>query len=183
MARNVEIKARVRDWRALERRAAAIADRPPIELVQRDTFYCANNGRLKLRVTGEGLGELIAYVRPDTTGPTGCEYTVHRTSDPDGLDAALSATIGVRGTVAKTRLLLLVGATRIHLDRVEGLGEFVELEVVLGEQQSAHDGDATARELMEKLQIDACDLIECAYIDLIEQRNGAPSGGGRARRS
>lgn len=182
MARNVEIKARVHDWGALERRAEAIADGPAIELIQRDTFYTVNRGRLKLRVTGEGLGELIAYVRPDAAGPSRCEYTVYRTEDPDGLHAALSATLGVRGTVAKTRRLLLVGATRIHLDRVEGLGEFVELEVVLAGGQNAREGDAIARELMDKLSIETGDLIDCAYIDLIEQRNGAAAGG-RARRS
>jgi len=67
------------------------------------------------------------------------------------------------------RHLFLVGQTRIHLDEVAGLGNFLELEVVLQEGQRAEDGMAIANELMEKLGVKKKDLVGKAYIDLISQ--------------
>jgi adenylate cyclase class IV len=60
-----------------------------------------------------------------------------------------------------------VGQTRIHLDEVEGLGTFVELEVVMQPNQHPADGVQIARELMAKLEIQDSELIEQAYIDLL----------------
>jgi len=71
--------------------------------------------------------------------------------------------------VRKVRTLYLAGATRIHLDRVEGLGDFAELEVVLEPDQGSASGRATAAELMSALGIDERDLVEAAYIDLLER--------------
>ena len=66
-------------------------------------------------------------------------------SDPESLKSTLSLALGVRGVVRKTRYLYLVGQTRIHLDDVEGLGHFMELEVVMqtgsvGRGRSGHRG-------------------------------------------
>ena len=63
----------------------------------------------------------------------------------------------------------LIGATRIHLDEVEGLGTFMELEVVLSKDQTSEYGAAIAGDLMTKLGIQTEDLISGAYIDLLEQ--------------
>jgi predicted adenylyl cyclase CyaB len=73
----------------------------------------------------------------------------------------------VRGIVRKQRALFLAGQTRIHLDEVEGLGSFVELEVVLQAHQSHADGVQIARGLMAKLEIQDSDLVEQGYIDLL----------------
>jgi adenylate cyclase class IV len=67
----------------------------------------------------------------------------------------------------------MVGDARIHLDRVEGLGHFVELEAVLGPGQTAQEGRAVVDELMAKLEICEQDLIDVAYIDLLERRSGS----------
>jgi adenylate cyclase class IV len=69
MPRNVEIKARVRDLEAVRQRAEALSDAPAVVLEQEDTFFSAPEGRLKMRVFPDGKGELIAYRRPDVTGP------------------------------------------------------------------------------------------------------------------
>jgi adenylate cyclase class IV len=71
--------------------------------------------------------------------------------------------------------LFLVGRTRIHLDRVEGLGDFLELEVVLEEGEQVQIGEAIARDLMQKLQILPDQLIEGAYIDLLVATGCSPS--------
>ena len=76
---------------------------------------------------------------------------------------------GIRGIVRKTRYLYLVGQTRIHLDDVEGLGKFMELEVVLREGQSDAEGRAIAEGLMASLGVERGDRIEGAYMDLLEK--------------
>lgn len=168
---NIEIKARIADLDALEQRVARIATSGPIRIVQTDTFYPVPNGRLKLRVFEDGTGELIHYERPDTAEAVPSEYTIHRTDEPTLLGDALAGALGCRGIVRKTRTLYLQGQTRIHLDRVEGLGSFAELEVVLAPGQEADAGRAIAERLLTELGISPGDLVRPAYIDLLEGRD------------
>ncbi|KAK2519374.1 hypothetical protein Q9966_014000 [Columba livia] len=83
------------------------------------------------------------------------------------VEAVLGQALGVLGVVRKERLLFLVGQTRVHLDSVEGLGDFLELEVVLTEEQSVEDGERVACELMKELGVEEEDLISGAYLDLL----------------
>ncbi len=170
MARNVEIKARADDLAAIERRAAALADQGPTLIAQDDTFFHCDAGRLKLRAFGDGSGELIFYTRGDATGPKTSTYFRTPTTDPDGLRDVLARAHGIRGRVLKQRTLYLIGATRVHLDRVQGLGDFVELEVVLRDDQPAEEGAVTAHKLLAQLGIGAEHLLAPAYIDLLEQK-------------
>ena len=68
----------------------------------------------------------------------------------------------------KKRLLYCVGNTRVHLDEVDGLGTFMELEVILSTGQRIEEGEATAAQMMATLGIDESDLVPGAYIDLID---------------
>jgi adenylate cyclase class IV len=165
--RNVEIKARVADLAAVEARAAAIADSGPVDIAQDDTFFACPRGRLKLRELAPGLGQLIHYHRPDQGGPKLSDYVIAPTSDPAALREALTRAYGVAGRVRKHRRLYLAGRTRIHLDRVEGLGDFMELEVVLGTSDDTAGGESEARRIMQALGIDERDLVEGAYVDLM----------------
>ncbi|HTX91857.1 MAG TPA: class IV adenylate cyclase, partial [Anaerolineales bacterium] len=107
--------------------------------------------------------------RSDSAGPKRSEYFIAETADPPALKAALSAALGVRGVVRKTRTLYMVGQTRLHLDEVEGLGQFMELEVVLRPGQTDMEGQSIADDLMVKLGIEQGDLLEGAYMDLLEK--------------
>lgn len=86
---------------------------------------------------------------------------------PGALHAVLRDALGTCGTVRKRRELVMVGSTRIHLDDVEGLGLFLELEVVLAHDQTPQDGRRIAERLMTDLGVDPDDLIEGAYVDLL----------------
>lgn len=167
MARNIEIKALVADMPALTARVAAIADRGPVEIPQDDTFFRCANGRLKLRVFDDGHGELIFYRRPDADGPKVSFYVLSPTQSPDTLREALTLANGQEGRVVKHRTLFHVGRTRVHLDRVQGLGDYMELEVVLAHGESVEDGVREAHELMGRLQIPRDSLVEGAYQDLL----------------
>lgn len=169
MARNVEIKARVSDLAAVEARAREIATAPPVDLVQDDTFFASAKGRLKLREFGDGRGELIYYLRPDDTGPKVSDFLISPTSAPEALRESLSRAVGVVGRVRKRRRLYLMDRTRIHLDEVEGLGSFVELEVMLRDDESPGGGEAVAREVMTRLGIAEEQLVQGAYVDLLRK--------------
>ncbi|MGH8688481.1 MAG: class IV adenylate cyclase [Burkholderiales bacterium] len=166
MPRNVEIKAHIESVEALVPKAAAIASEGPIEIEQDDTFFRCDNGRLKLRVLAGDKGELIFYRRADQHGPKESFFLRSPTSAPEVLREALSLAYGTVGRVRKHRILYLVGRTRIHLDKVEGLGHFLELEVVLGDDESVEVGIEEAHDLMEKLGVHMSQLIDGAYVDL-----------------
>ena len=163
MPTNVEIKARVR----IKVLAEALANTSSQLIEQEDVFFVVPRGRLKLRIFSSFSAELIYYEREDQRGPKESRYSISRTSEPDSLKAVLQMSLGIRGVVRKQRTLYLVGQTRIHLDEVEGLGSFVELEVVMRANQSHADGVRIARRLMGQLEIQDSDLIEQAYIDLL----------------
>jgi adenylate cyclase len=167
MPTNVEIKARVADLSALEERVLPLADAGPFDLIQDDTFFPCAVGRLKLRELSPEQGELIFYARPDAAGPKVSDYSLVPTATPALLREALARALGTLGRVRKARRLYLVGKTRAHLDRVEGLGTFLELEVVLAEGDSIEWGEAEARRLLAALKVPAGDLLEGAYLDLL----------------
>jgi len=167
MPRNVEIKARVGDPLALMQRTRQLAGADPEVFTQHDVFFHCPSGRLKLRRFADGSGELIAYQRPDARGPKTSHYQVVPCADPAALAGALAAALGVLGEVRKTRRLWLVGRTRVHLDEVDGLGHFVELEVVLGADEPATAGEREAARLMTALGIDRTALVAAAYLDLM----------------
>jgi adenylate cyclase class IV len=195
VARNIEIKARLRDRPAVERAARLLAHAGPFRLLQDDTFFVSHEGRLKLRVQAQDGGPdeacLIFYQRPDAAGPKTSFYRMTATADPDGLRDTLTLAHGVLGRVRKARTLYLAGPTRIHLDEVEQLGDFLELEVVLTEVDAPHDvsretppgvardaaseaaGIAEAERLMAALGILPEDLVETAYLDLLAARSPA----------
>ena len=167
MPRNIEIKTRIDSVEAMLSRARALAEDPPQVIEQDDTFFPCAHGRLKLRDFGDGCGELIHYERADAQGPTRSDYICAPTSDPATLRDALSRALGVAGRMRKTRLLLLTGQTRIHLDRVHGLGDFMELEVVLHDGQTDADGAGVAEGLMRALGLADAPRLAGAYMDLL----------------
>jgi adenylate cyclase class IV len=180
MPRNLELKVRCSpsELLAIRKRAERTNIGPFSRLRQVDTYFAVAHGRLKLReitsADGEPFAELIAYSRPDELGPRWSAYRRITVSagDASNLRAALAETTGVVAVVAKTRDVAIHGRTRIHLDVVEGLGEFVELETVVGD---GDDGGA-AQELATiagALGLGACATIAGSYADLIvhQRRN------------
>lgn len=170
MPRNIEIKARVRDMEALRTNVAALATAGPQENWQDDTFFSCHSGRLKLRVFSDAEGELIFYRRSDEPGPKQSDYVRVPTASPTVLREALTLANGQCGRVVKQRTLYLIGRTRVHLDLVQGLGDFLELEVVLQDGENAEVGIEEANGLMRRLDIDPNDLIDGAYVDLLMGR-------------
>src|SRR5215212_9809882 len=155
MPSNIEIKARARNFAEIKARAEQLSNTPGEVIPQEDIFFRTPQGRLKLRVLSPDSAQLIYYTRPDQEGPKRSDYHISLTSDPENLKRVLELTYGIRGVVRKTRYLYLVGQTRVHLDDVEGLGQFMELEVVMAEGQSDAEGQAIAEGLMSALGVES----------------------------
>jgi len=173
MARNIEIKARIDSVEAVLPQARRVTGGEPVPIDQDDTFFAVAHGRLKLREFADGSAELIHYHRDDRPEARASDYVRVPTAAPAALRDALKRACGIAGRVRKRRWLLLAGATRIHLDRVEGLGDFIELEVVLRDGQSDADGGDIAERLLRDLGLADAPRVACAYVDLLATRRGA----------
>ncbi|CAK1587559.1 unnamed protein product [Parnassius mnemosyne] len=173
--RNVEIKAKVHDVEKICKIAEELSGAPCTVIHQDDIFYKVNNGRLKMRNFPDSSAVLVRYSRVDEGGPKLSDYELLEFSASDSdkaklLDEMLQKCLGIRGRVIKERKLYLVGQTRIHVDTVRNLGSFMELEVVLKPEQTLEEGQAIARDLQIKLDVMDEDLLECAYMDLLERK-------------
>jgi predicted adenylyl cyclase CyaB len=90
------------------------------------------------------------------------------------MHSLLATALTTRGIVTKERHVYLAGRTRIHLDRVDGLGDFVELEVVLAQDDDEEDGHAEAHAMFASLGVPESDLVAVAYVDLLTSPGGEP---------
>lgn len=164
---NIELKAKVYDIDGIRNRLEKISKQDSVKIYQEDIFFNIVKGRLKLRTFSDGKGELIYYVRNNYADPKRSDYAIFNTDAPEQLKNILGSALGIHGIVKKNRLLYLVGNSRIHLDEVENLGLFIEIEVVLNPEQTENDGKAIADYLIAELKIDKNDLIDVAYVDLL----------------
>jgi predicted adenylyl cyclase CyaB len=172
MPSNIDIKAVLKNRLAAEAAAVRLSDAAPETIRQEDVFFGCERGRLKLRIFAPDRGELIRYERADITDARVSHYLIARTSDPQALNEILTATLGVIGVVRKTRLLYRIGQTRVHIDDVEGLGKFLELEVVLRPGQAELEGKNIAAALLTELGIAKEELLGEAYVDLLGRQAG-----------
>jgi len=166
----VEIKARCTDPEEM----AVIIRKLGAEFKGRqsqvDTFYRVPHGRLKLR-RSESEECLIGYRRPDHRGPKHCLVNLYPCRDTGQLDRVLSDALGVRIVVKKERDIYRLGDTKFPLDNVEGLGSFVEIEV-LGRRgvDSVDKLRAACEKYLGLLGIRREDLIAESYGDMLLKR-------------
>ncbi|XP_054728999.1 uncharacterized protein LOC129237998 [Anastrepha obliqua] len=171
--KNVEIKARIGSDQEFERRveiARELTKSTGELLEQRDVFFNLldeiDGTRLKLRyLQPPKPSQLIYYVRPNKTGPKLSTFNRVDVEDPVLLEKILAKSNGIKGVLEKKRYLFLHGQTRIHMDKVTNLGNFMEFEVCLRPDQSIEEGQQIANELMKIFNIREEDLMAGAYFD------------------
>ena len=110
-------------------------------------------------------------MRPDEPGARRSDYLVVPVADAARLKDLLARILGVHRVVRKTRQILLVDNVRIHLDEVEGLGAFLELEAVFDGSAGAEaeQRDAVAW-LLHALGLAAEPCIAGSYESLLGAR-------------
>ena len=164
------IKAQVEDISTVIERARAIAEQGPLEIFLEDSDFDCPEGKVKLRSFSSAGTKAIFFESKDTAMAKESRYGIMPTSDPYGMINTMLERYAVLGQVRKERTLFQVGNARIHLDDVEGLGPFfVEIEVVLKEDETVEQGAATVALLMKRLGVRKKDLVRESYIDLLGQ--------------
>jgi adenylate cyclase len=164
--RNIEIKARLDDLPAARRVAETLATQRVDVQEQTDTYFRCANGRLKLRQISGQISQLIWYVRPSDPQPKASEYHLTPVPKPETLMAALRTAMGIVNVVRKRREIYLWRNVRIHLDDVEGLGQFLEFEAVLSPEIDEAAGRAELQGLMAEFDIQPKNLLAGSYIDM-----------------
>ena len=169
--RNIEIKARLRDWARANETCVRIGAESQGDIQQTDTYFDIPDGRLKLRECDPGEDYLVFYHRPDVAAVRGSDYHI----EPAGasMGQLLKQALGVLGVVRKTRALWLWENVRIHLDRVENLGDFIEFEAVLSKDHDDADGFEKLTYLRDAFEIRDDDLETGSYSDLLLNAGGS----------
>ncbi len=164
---NIELKARCEDLGKLRQSCESLGAESQAPDRQLDTYFRVGHGRLKLRESLLSGAEFIFYTRADIAGPRESHYETCPVQDAEGLKAILKKALGVRAVVAKRREIFLIGNVRIHLDKVQDLGTFVELEGIVQDPAELMEIDNEVRGLQRALGIDDRSLVKESYSDLI----------------
>jgi adenylate cyclase class IV len=165
--RNVELKAHDPDPRISLAICLELGAADQGVLWQRDTYFAVAHGRLKLREQDPGAAQLIQYFRDDQPQERLSSYRIVEATDPEGLRSALDASLGVEVAVVKHRRLFLWQTVRIHLDTVDGLGNFVELEAVAPPGSDLEDQYELVAELRARLGITDDRLCDRGYAQML----------------
>ena len=173
--RQVDSKFRWSDHEVVLARALEAGASDEGLLLQHDQFYGVSTGRLKLRTIAGAGGELIAYDREDIAAARASDYGLFSTGDAELLDEVLGRALVRTGSLEKTRHLLILRNTRIHLDDVVGLGRFVELETAIHDQ-SETDAATEHDDVIALLGLRDAERIAVGYIDLATT-DGSPYSG------
>ena len=165
MATNLELKCRSTSCEELHARALRLGAVFQATLVQTDTYFHVPTGRLKLREIHGSHAELIQYDRPDVAGDRWSTYTRVTVGDPGGMTRALRDALGIRCIVRKVRALYQYRTARIHVDEVEGLGSFLEFEVV---DTPAAEAEQIMAALRSAFAVRDEDVIAGSYGEMVE---------------
>jgi predicted adenylyl cyclase CyaB len=184
---NIEIKARVKDHKAIEKLLKSASAEKVEKLIQKDTYFNSENSRLKLREINDKKFVLIQYDRADQKKAKVSEYSIYETKAPDKLKSCLIKSLGIKTIIEKVRVLYQIKNTRIHLDKVKDLGSFIELETVVKDASQMEKLRTENQEIREFLKIKSKDLVERSYSDILlekeklvgRQKENPPGSSGR----
>ena len=173
---NIEIKAFYKDLGKARRIAEKLGARYQGQDRQVDTYFKVPAGRFKMRESRRKGAELIPYRRPNSRGPKTSDYVLIPLPDPGKTKGILASLLGVDAVVKKQRELFLLGNVRIHLDRVQGLGEFLEFEAVFKKDtpRIREKEKAKVEKLIRAFEIPPEDLLKFSYRELVK-RQGPPA--------
>lgn len=169
MRKNYELKVKINNydvskWRALSY-IRRFKDKHHFLENQKDIYYYKVSGkRLKLRIINNEYGNLIYYDRKDSQNKRISKYLLSDTKNPFELDKILRRFLKVQLVVTKKREIFTAKNLRIHLDRIQGCGIFMEFEIIYN---SLDEAKILMKELMKHFNIKRTDFIKDSYSDLI----------------
>ncbi len=166
--KNLEIKAYCKDIKKVEEILRSVNVEFLSDGFQRDIYYNVPKGNLKIRETNDCGDFLIWYKRRKKSEPKLSEYYIYHLSESKELKKFLEIALGEKVIVEKIRKVFKYKNVRIHLDRVKGLGNFIELEAVLSENEMDRESKISLRFLIEKIGIKREDLIKNSYSEMFK---------------
>jgi predicted adenylyl cyclase CyaB len=175
MRKNFEIKVKLSDPQKTRKLVQLLCKgKSPIrqKQAQEDIYYSVNKGRLKLRIINGEMGNLIHYFRSNESRKRVSNYTISETNTPKELNSILSSLHGVLIKVKKVREITIIDNVRIHIDKVIGLGNYLEIEIIFNSIKEARKRmDA----LIDALELDSKKFISVSYSDLLlnKKKNNA----------
>ena len=166
-SRNVELKAIDPDPERSLLTCLELAAYDAGVVWQRDTYFHAAHGRLKLREQRPGRAALIHYERADRSRPRESRYRISPVTRARSVRETLAGALGVRVVVEKDRRVFLWDFARIHLDSVRGLGSFVEFEALVDEHSDPDSAHGRVEFLAEAFRIEAEQVVARGYADML----------------
>jgi adenylate cyclase class IV len=163
---NVEFKAELRDIALARTICRAIGASFILTMDQTDTYFRVPSGRLKKRECEGEPTEWIYYERADKAAARLSRFTIY--SAQQARERFGETSLPVRAVVRKRRELYMLGNTRIHLDAVEGLGTFLELESLIGRDHGTARGHEAVATLRTQFAPALGETVAVGYVDLID---------------
>ena len=142
---------------------------------QTDTYFRVDNGRLKIRQIENGPSQLIQYFRNNTEGAKQCNYALVTLRDVNKISRMLKRVHGILVTVTKKRKIWIWRKVRIHLDEVENLGNYIEFEAMLSDEDIEDEAENKIGFLMRRLKVGEDAMIGESYSDLLLKQNNPES--------
>lgn len=175
MRKNFEIKVKLSDPKKTRKLVQMLCKgKSPIreKQVQEDIYYMVNNGRLKLRIINGKMGTLIHYFRSSESGKRVSNYTISETNTPKELNSIFISLHKVLINVKKVREITIIDNVRIHIDKVIGLGNYLEIEIIFN---SIKEAKKRMEHLIEILELNENEFINVSYSDLLlnKKKNNA----------
>jgi len=167
----IELKAKVDSLDTFRKRLQEMRARHIGTFHQIDTYFEVPEGRLKLRETeGTGKAQIVYYEREDIPGPKTSRVFIIELQEPEFFKSFLHKVLRMKAAVEKTREIYRYQGTQIHLDTVKNLGAFIEFERrTEGTPEATSKDQETLETLMKTLGINAENLVEGSYSDLLSQ--------------
>ncbi len=163
---NIEIKARCNDLAAIQKILKSGNAEFKGTDRQIDSYFKVNSGRLKLR-EGNIENALIHYNREDKVEAKESDVMLYKSSKNELLKELLTRALGILVTVDKEREIYFIGNVKFHLDKVEGLGEFVEIEAIGDEDVNKDDLMKQCKFYLNLFNISSKDLVPFSYSDML----------------
>jgi len=138
---------------------------------QTDTYFKVKKGRLKLR-EGNIENALIHYKRPNQAGPKKSEVTLFQTKTNSGLKEILLNALEVAVVVRKKRSIYFIENVKFHVDVIEELGSFVEIEAIDSDGSIGEEAlRKQCQSYLDLFKIKEEDLIEVSYSDMLLEKS------------
>ncbi len=166
----VELKAKILGLEAIRRKLLEKGAKQVGVYRQLDTYYNVPKGRLKLRVVNGSSGQLVFYLREDVAQPKESKVYLATIDRPGELAAVLAEALGVKCVVDKVREIYNWRGVEVHLDKVRGLGEFLEFELEVS-AENEEKGKKLLKDLLNELGIGSENLIPTSYCELVLKKS------------